>query len=165
MTAHCWNLYTRWRPHQRIKECPSPHPHSKYLVLILLQARAYFLAGVWTLPLRKCPVESVASWSQAESNEKHVVRDPITHLMSTPESTSTHLLYHGQPYARVDLNPMSESTLSPQSGTLDLALVSRWSAEHPPRDVSNIETYMGWHFKKRGLCKFPPLLGINKGDK
>ncbi len=29
--------------------------------------------------------------------------------MSTPESTPTHL---GQPYARVDLNPMPESTLS-----------------------------------------------------
>jgi hypothetical protein len=25
--------------------------------------------------------------------------------MSTPELTSTHLEYHGQPYARVDLNP------------------------------------------------------------
>jgi hypothetical protein len=32
-------------------------------------------------------------------------------------------IYHGQPYARVDLNPMSESTLFPQSGTLDLASV------------------------------------------
>ncbi len=31
-------------------------------------------------------------------------------------------IYHGQPYARVDLNPMPESTL-PQSGTLDLASV------------------------------------------
>jgi hypothetical protein len=29
--------------------------------------------------------------------------------------------YHGQPYARVDLNPTPESTLSPESGTLDLA--------------------------------------------
>ncbi len=36
--------------------------------------------------------------------------------MSTPESTPT-------PYTRVDLNPMPESTLSPQSGTLDLASV------------------------------------------
>jgi hypothetical protein len=25
-------------------------------------------------------------------------------------------IYHGQPYARVDLNPMSESTLSPNKG-------------------------------------------------
>ncbi len=30
-------------------------------------------------------------------------------------------IYHGQPYASVDLNPMPESTLSPQSETLDLA--------------------------------------------
>jgi hypothetical protein len=33
-------------------------------------------------------------------------------------------IYIGQPYARVDLNPMPESTLSPQSGTLDLASVN-----------------------------------------
>ncbi len=39
-------------------------------------------------------------------------------------------IYNGQPYARVDLNPMSESTLTecqsrlyPQSGTMDLASV------------------------------------------
>ncbi len=30
-------------------------------------------------------------------------------------------IYHGQPYARVDLNPVPETTLSPQSGTLDMA--------------------------------------------
>jgi hypothetical protein len=30
-------------------------------------------------------------------------------------------IYHGQPYAIVDLNPMPESTLSPPLGTLDLA--------------------------------------------
>jgi hypothetical protein len=30
-------------------------------------------------------------------------------------------IYHGHPYARVDLNPRPELTLSPQSGTLDLA--------------------------------------------
>jgi hypothetical protein len=30
-----------------------------------------------------------------------------------------------QPYARVDLNPMPESTLSPQSGTLDLTSADR----------------------------------------
>jgi hypothetical protein len=29
--------------------------------------------------------------------------------------------YHGHPYARVDLNPLPDSTLSPPSGTLDLA--------------------------------------------
>ncbi len=34
-------------------------------------------------------------------------------------------IYHGLPYMpEVDLNPMPESTLSPQSGTLDLASVS-----------------------------------------
>jgi hypothetical protein len=29
-------------------------------------------------------------------------------------------IYHGQPYARVDLNPMPETTLFPPSGPLDL---------------------------------------------
>jgi hypothetical protein len=32
-------------------------------------------------------------------------------------------IYHGQSYARVDLNPLPESTLAPQSGTFDLASV------------------------------------------
>jgi hypothetical protein len=32
-------------------------------------------------------------------------------------------IYHGQPYARVDPNPMLESTLALQSGTFDLASV------------------------------------------
>jgi hypothetical protein len=32
-------------------------------------------------------------------------------------------IYHGQPYARFDLNPMPESTLYPKSGTSDLASV------------------------------------------
>ncbi len=46
--------------------------------------------------------------------------------MSTPDSTPTHEPWEmgiGQPYARIDLNPIPESTLSPQSGTLDLASV------------------------------------------
>jgi hypothetical protein len=45
---------------------------------------------------------------------------------STPESTPKHI-YHGQPYARVDPNPMLESTLYQlqQSGTLDLVSVCR----------------------------------------
>jgi hypothetical protein len=36
--------------------------------------------------------------------------DYITHLMTTPESAPFSM---GQPYVRVDLNPMPESTLSP----------------------------------------------------
>ncbi len=39
-------FYTRWRPHQRKKERPSPHPPTKYLVLVL-QTRL-----LQTLPLR-----------------------------------------------------------------------------------------------------------------
>ncbi len=35
--------------------------------------------------------------------------------------SSTFTMGIGQPYARVDLNPILESTLSPQSGTTDLA--------------------------------------------
>ncbi len=56
--------------------------------------------------------------SEAESKEKQSVWDPMPELIitSTPESTPT------QPYARVDLNPMPESTLYPrQAETLDLA--------------------------------------------
>jgi hypothetical protein len=36
-----------------------------------------------------------------------------SHIDSSPESTPTHHIYHGQPYARVDLNPMPESTYPP----------------------------------------------------
>jgi hypothetical protein len=62
----------------------------------------------------------------AESTEKHGVWDPMPELTIAPsplcplQSRLQHI-YHGQPYARVDLNPMPESTLSPQSGTLDSA--------------------------------------------
>jgi hypothetical protein len=35
-------------------------------------------------------------------------------------------IYHGQPYARVDLNPMPESTLSPSQGFWIWPLVSSW---------------------------------------
>ncbi len=36
--------------------------------------------------------------------------------MSTPESTPTQLQCYEQPYARVDLNPMPQSTLFPSQG-------------------------------------------------
>jgi hypothetical protein len=40
-----------------------------------------------------------------------------------PLQSRLQLIFNGRPYARVDLNPiaMPESTLHPQSGTLDLA--------------------------------------------
>jgi hypothetical protein len=46
----------------------------------------------------------------------------LTLTLRTLRSRLQHI-YHGQSYARVDLNPMPESTLAPQSGTLDLACV------------------------------------------
>ncbi len=42
-------------------------------------------------------------------------------LTKCPLQSRIQHIYLGQPYARVDLNPMPESTLSPQSGTLDSA--------------------------------------------
>jgi hypothetical protein len=59
---------------------------------------------------------------EAESEEQHglLELDPMPELtLSTPESTSTHLpwaLGNGQPYARVDLYPMQELTLSLSQG-------------------------------------------------
>ncbi len=49
--------------------------------------------------------------AKVESKEQHGVWDPMT----TPESIPTHLP-RGQPYAKVDLNPMPEATLSPSQG-------------------------------------------------
>ncbi len=55
--------------------------------------------------------------SEAESEEKHGVWDPMPELTITSPYRSTpdrlQHIYHGQPYARVDCLP--------QSGTLDLA--------------------------------------------
>jgi hypothetical protein len=64
---------------------------------------------------------------EAESKEKHGgVWDPMPEL--TIASPYVHFRVdantfkmHGPLYSTVDLNPMPESTLSPQSGTLDLA--------------------------------------------
>ncbi len=42
-------------------------------------------------------------------------------LTLCPLQSRLQRIYHGQPYARVDLNPMPESTFIPQPGTLDLA--------------------------------------------
>ncbi len=59
--------------------------------------------------------------SKAESKEKHGVWDPympestIPDIMATLQSRHQHI-YHGQPYARVDRNPMLVSTLSPTEG-------------------------------------------------
>jgi hypothetical protein len=43
------------------------------------------------------------------------------YLTLCPLQSRLQNIYHGQPYAIVDLDPMPESTVSPQSGTLDLA--------------------------------------------
>ncbi len=37
------------------------------------------------------------------------------------KGASTVCIYHGQPYARVNLNPMPESTLTSSQGLLDFA--------------------------------------------
>jgi hypothetical protein len=77
-----------------------------------------------SFPAEKCCVVL----SEAESKEKHDVWDPMLELTITSpyvdcgynltlcrlHSRLQHIMYHGQPYARVDLIL--------QSGTLDLAL-------------------------------------------
>ena len=37
----------------------------------------------------------------------------VAYNLSLPLQSRLQHIYHGQPYARVDLNPMPESTLSP----------------------------------------------------
>ncbi len=53
-------------------------------------------------------------WGDAVGWECHFFT--ITSPYFTRESTPAHLRMGGQPYARVDLNPMPESTLSPSQG-------------------------------------------------
>jgi hypothetical protein len=55
---------------------------------------------------------SSACSTEAESKEKRGVWDPVTSPYVGLQSRLLHI-YQGQPYARVDLNPMPESTLSP----------------------------------------------------
>ncbi len=65
----------------------------------------------------------IAGIYKAESKEKHGVWDPIkelTNLILRRLRSRLQHMYHGQPYARVDLNPMPESTVSPQELFFDL---------------------------------------------
>ncbi len=78
--AHNWNLYTRWRPHERSKERPSPHPHTKYLVLILLQTRLF---SRWSLPL-----------SQLQSRLQHIYYEqPYARVDFNPQSGTLNLAW------------------------------------------------------------------------
>jgi hypothetical protein len=57
--------------------------------------------------------------SGAESKEKHGVWDPVLNLTITSLYVDSRVLqhmYHVQTYARVDVNLMTESTLSPSQG-------------------------------------------------
>jgi hypothetical protein len=53
-----------------------------------------------------------------------------------PSRVDSQHIYHGQPYARVDLNPMPESTLSPSQG-LDLASVLSPSTSTYHSEITN----------------------------
>ncbi len=68
-------------------------------------------------------IEKASNQTEAESKDKHGVWDlmgPYTgvdyNLTLCPLHSRLQHIYHGQPYARVDLNPMPESTLSPSQG-------------------------------------------------
>jgi hypothetical protein len=58
--------------------------------------------------------------AEVESKEKHVIWDPMAgaeyNLTLCPLQRRLQHIYHGQPYARVDLKPLPESTLSPRQG-------------------------------------------------
>jgi hypothetical protein len=54
--------------------------------------------------------------AEAKSKEKPCVWNPMLELSITSPYVHFRVGYNGQPYARVDLNPMPESTLSPSQG-------------------------------------------------
>ncbi len=55
---------------------------------------------------------------EAESKEKHGVYDPVDYnLILSRLQSRLHHIYLGQPYGRVDLNPLPDSTLSSSYGT------------------------------------------------
>ncbi len=61
----------------------------------------------------------IFSHSEAESKEKHGVWDPVPELTITSPYVHSNTLTMGNPMPEFDLSPTPESTLSPQSGTLD----------------------------------------------
>jgi hypothetical protein len=57
--------------------------------------------------------------TEAESKEKHSEWDPMPELtITSPYALQSRLqcMYHGQFYAKVDRNPVPESTLFPSQG-------------------------------------------------
>ncbi len=77
-------------------------------------------------------------WSEAESKDKQGACDPMLELTITsiyPLQSPLQHIYHGQPYARVDHNPMPESTLSPSQGLWIWPLKNALPrGEQPPTD-------------------------------
>ncbi len=55
-------------------------------------------------------------FAEAGSKEKHGVWDRMQELTICSLQNRLQHIYHRQPYARVDLNPMPELTLSPSKG-------------------------------------------------
>jgi hypothetical protein len=57
---------------------------------------------------------------RTEPKEKHGVWDPMPELAATSPYVHSRVdsqnIYHGQPYATVEMNPMPVSTLSPSQG-------------------------------------------------
>jgi hypothetical protein len=80
----------------------------------------------WRISRGTVPLRSETEYAEAESKEKHGVFDPYAgvdyNLTLCPLQSRLQHIYHGhgQLYARVDLSPIPESTLSPQSGTFVL---------------------------------------------
>ncbi len=93
-------------------------------------------------------MQRTTNGTEAESKEKHGLCDPmpeltITSLMSTPESTPTHLLWG---------NPMPESTLSPRQGLCIWPFEAESKYGHSfSKDVRNIvmnlRKYRKWPYK------------------
>jgi hypothetical protein len=57
--------------------------------------------------------DGACSFPEAESKEKHSVWDPMPELPIISLRSRLQHIYNVQPYARVYLNPMPETTLSP----------------------------------------------------
>ncbi len=90
-------------------------------------------------------IQYFSRWAEAESKEKHGVpiciwpyaRDDYNLTLCLLQSPLQHM-YHGQPYVRVDLNPMPESSLSPSQGLWIWPLVP---------------VFFFLHFRLLGICQ------------
>jgi hypothetical protein len=88
--AHCWNLYSRWRPHQRIKERPSPHPPYQLPSAEVTPDPPTFSLDTTFKDRYELKTEQVGGWEGGGLKLKTTNKASYTRLQPPPPHTHTH---------------------------------------------------------------------------